>query len=1061
MIVFDRPVGAPADVAELEYIAALQQTCRKRLRLDGTVTAEDIRYFLVSRHGIRRSTTEIGESILHQLAASHEVLIPPAKPLENNNDDEEDEEESSFFMPVDCNSQSRKETTVPESSPHAPVDQELSSKAPVETSSSKEDSSETMTDAEKESSSKDEEKHELLNGFFSFFPFLYSETPAPSPVGQDESASDATANIEKNPAESEASNHEIVTNAILEQGQVKPRRLSLLAYIPKPGEVDEWEELVMDGKDTNQYESMDIVQQAALLFIPELMRARTEILPSPHEDQDDEPGHQKDADALFEVFLRILCNACQIEPGVELTKDLLVEILKEFGEAWPDEIVEEMWKQAITKGTAGEIPLLTAQTLMQVLTIDIQDFPTEREFIPSTHLNDALSRQPGSPLDRIFTVSNLDYTADTYSSFWWANLAWISLVIWLIAYVMRGFTGVNSQLGNLDCDTSSLTDLGCRLAKGIITWFEIFLELTFLGFPLIYLSTIGNSVYTQRDSVRTYLAYAIGIAAVLVYSVVFYSVEFKSKLLTTEKEESNMPMFRLSLGTGLILLIVQLGHFLRILVPPKTAELPWFKPFASGMVRMERWTKLSAAFKVQKMLANALFCHCDDMSQLYPSFEFDEKASRQMALRMASKVSNNLHGDEAFTLLRFQEQADLREKSPNIFSVWRKVISKQMQKEQGIWLSPRLGSSNLIQWLIVVCIPFGCILLWKQLDSDFGELLLQYPTLKQWDLRAAILVGGFAAFVGATYIALMYIPSAISLTMQFRTGVLGCLRDEEFLVYRKAQDTRTMLYGVALWGIILTVVLLWISFGALAFLFVFESTRYLMSTIIINIFGFLITFMIKEVALTVFRTNWYRGFYRRKPAQGNILNTIMDCWNLAFSAMFIVARLGKVFLSMAVNIGRVDTPFLSKEVTKLGPHNLDGFPVCYRRDLLSHDAHRHPYLERLGLLYLLKLRLGPKFATRAGGAWRILLVLTLMPWLRRYRKTYIQYRNSSLPISNSNHSIPGSGRSLHGAAHNNAKLSSRNEELERENEVLRRTLAQYEKALGRGSSRRSSVFIAG
>mmetsp|Transcript_2270 Transcript_2270/g.3370 ORF Transcript_2270/g.3370 Transcript_2270/m.3370 type:complete len:84 (-) Transcript_2270:557-808(-) len=42
-------------------------------------------------------------------------------------------------------------------------------------------------------------------------------------------------------------------------------------------------------------------------------------------------------------------------------------------------------------------------------------------------------------------------------------------------------------------------------------------------------------------------------------------------------------------------------------------------------------------------------------------------------------------------------------------------------------------------------------------------------------------------------------------------------------------------------------------------------------------------------------------------------------------------------------------------------------------------------IERLGRIYLLKIRQGNNFASDAGNAWRLIFVLTLFPWLRQYR----------------------------------------------------------------------------
>jgi hypothetical protein len=52
------------------------------------------------------------------------------------------------------------------------------------------------------------------------------------------------------------------------------------------------------------------------------------------------------------------------------------------------------------------------------------------------------------------------------------------------------------------------------------------------------------------------------------------------------------------------------------------------------------------------------------------------------------------------------------------------------------------------------------------------------------------------------------------------------------------------------------------------------------------------------------------------------------------------------------------------------------------------EAHRHPYLERLGTIYMMKLYHGTDFVSRAGSCWRLLFVVALMPWMRKYRVTH-------------------------------------------------------------------------
>lgn len=50
-----------------------------------------------------------------------------------------------------------------------------------------------------------------------------------------------------------------------------------------------------------------------------------------------------------------------------------------------------------------------------------------------------------------------------------------------------------------------------------------------------------------------------------------------------------------------------------------------------------------------------------------------------------------------------------------------------------------------------------------------------------------------------------------------------------------------------------------------------------------------------------------------------------------------------------------------------------------------HEAHSHPYIERLGAMYLLRLRDGDQFGSIAGTTWRSLFVSGLMPWIVKHK----------------------------------------------------------------------------
>lgn len=78
-----------------------------------------------------------------------------------------------------------------------------------------------------------------------------------------------------------------------------------------------------------------------------------------------------------------------------------------------------------------------------------------------------------------------------------------------------------------------------------------------------------------------------------------------------------------------------------------------------------------------------------------------------------------------------------------------------------------------------------------------------------------------------------------------------------------------------------------------------------------------------------------------------------------------------------------DVPFLAQDVSMVGI-SLDMVPTYFVKDILVHESHKHPYMERLARLYVMKAHHGEDFVTRAGTAWRQLTVLAFMPWVARY-----------------------------------------------------------------------------
>jgi hypothetical protein len=151
------------------------------------------------------------------------------------------------------------------------------------------------------------------------------------------------------------------------------------------------------------------------------------------------------------------------------------------------------------------------------------------------------------------------------------------------------------------------------------------------------------------------------------------------------------------------------------------------------------------------------------------------------------------------------------------------------------------------------------------------------------------------------------------------------------------------------------------------------------------VLGFIIILALRLSVLLVLRCAFFSAFFRKKPGAANVMFTVLEVWNIALTLGFIFIRSIKLIVISVLYIARIDTPFLAPGVGRFGPVELDSVAICFAKDILIHEAHRHMLIERFGLICMIKLNAGDKFGTRAGASWRLLFVLITMPWLRRFR----------------------------------------------------------------------------
>jgi len=270
-------------------------------------------------------------------------------------------------------------------------------------------------------------------------------------------------------------------------------------------------------------------------------------------------------------------------------------------------------------------------------------------------------------------------------------------------------------------------------------------------------------------------------------------------------------------------------------------------------------------------------------------------------------------------------------------------------------------------------------------DNPVGEEEVEEWRPEDWMFKVSFGIGIGIALLAGLYNAAVNVPSIILTTLKFRSGILPSLRDVNFKIHRANMLLTTSLIGATFWGSAITSLLIIFVISVPLFLLLWPVTSPYMLALLSTLIGIIATLLFKVIMTVALAKFNFAAFYRKNPVVCNLVTVAFECWNLALTVGFVLARATKLILISIVFIGRFDKPVLAEGVGMLGPINLDNFPMVFRKDLLATDAHRHPYIERLGLMYMMKLQHGDKFGTQAGSIWRLLFVFALMPWLKKYR----------------------------------------------------------------------------
>lgn len=201
-----------------------------------------------------------------------------------------------------------------------------------------------------------------------------------------------------------------------------------------------------------------------------------------------------------------------------------------------------------------------------------------------------------------------------------------------------------------------------------------------------------------------------------------------------------------------------------------------------------------------------------------------------------------------------------------------------------------------------------------------------YPAEK-YMIAIPLGIATLMAFATAMYLSVTYIPSVASTILKLHCGVIPTLQDSDFGRYRRAPDQVAILTGSIFFGTLVSSVIVGAFLGLICFFFLWQGSAYFAQRFFAIVIGVLGMFLIRIIIVTACRCALFRAFYREKPRAGNLSILGLEWANFLLSAGFIFVRMLKLLVVAGASIGRLDIPFLAPGVGRIGPVELDNYPV--------------------------------------------------------------------------------------------------------------------------------------